>query len=112
MPPQVAPYHLRLDWLMWFLPFSVMVTERGLLMSGYEVWFLKLMQKLLEGDRVTLQLLRHNPFKTKRPTFIRVLFYCYRYTNAREKKATGAWWTRRLVDVYLPPVSLADLRRF
>src|SRR5438309_729318 len=21
MPPQVAPYHLRLDWLVWFLPF-------------------------------------------------------------------------------------------
>src|SRR5262249_42384222 len=21
-PPQVAPYHLRLDWLMWFLPLS------------------------------------------------------------------------------------------
>ena len=25
-PPQIAPYHLRLDWLMWFLPFSVAVT--------------------------------------------------------------------------------------
>ena len=24
-PPQVAPYHLRLDWLMWFLPFSATI---------------------------------------------------------------------------------------
>jgi len=27
-PLQVAPYHLRLDWLMWFLPFRAAVTEK------------------------------------------------------------------------------------
>ena len=109
-PPQVAPYHLRLDWLMWFLPFSVAVTSRGIQMSGYDVWFLRLIQRLLEGDEATLKLLRHNPFKNGSPRFIRALFYLYRYTNWREKRETGAWWTRRLIDVYLPPVSLADLR--
>ena len=51
MPPQVAPYHLRLDWLMWFLPFSVNVTERGIIPYGYDVWFLRFMEKLLEGDK-------------------------------------------------------------
>jgi hypothetical protein len=111
LPPQVAPYHLRLDWLMWFLPFAVMVSEHGIMVPGYEVWFLRLVRKLLEGDRATLNLLRHNPFQADRPTFIRVLFYAYRYTDARAKKATGAWWSRQLVDVYLPPVSLADLQR-
>jgi hypothetical protein len=110
-PPQVAPYHLRLDWLMWFLPFSVVVTPKGIVTSGYEIWFLKLIQKLLEDDHATLKLLRDNPFENGRPTFVRALFYFYRYTNGREKNQTGAWWTRRLVDVYLTPVSLADLRR-
>jgi len=111
MPPQVAPYHLRLDWLMWFLPFSVAVTPRGIQMPGYDVWFLRLIQRLLEGDPTTLKLLRRNPFKNGSPRFIRAMFYLYRYTDWREKRETGAWWTRRLIDVYLPPVSLADLRR-
>jgi hypothetical protein len=111
MPPQVAPYHLRLDWLMWFLPFSVAVTPRGIQMSGYEVWFLRLIRRLLEGDEATLKLIKHNPFKNGPPRFIRAMFYLYRYTDWRERRETGAWWTRRLIDVYLPPISLAGLRR-
>src|SRR5262249_15244205 len=47
LPPQVAPYHLRLDWLVWFLPFSVTVTRGGIEMAGYELWFLRLIKKLL-----------------------------------------------------------------
>ncbi|PYS40481.1 MAG: hypothetical protein DMG14_10475 [Acidobacteria bacterium] len=111
MPPQVAPYHLRLDWLMWFLPFSVAVTQRGIQMAGYDIWFLRMIEKLLEGDRATLKLLKQNPFDNRPPTFVRALFYLYRYTSSHEKKETGAWWTRQLVDVYLPPVSLAELRQ-
>ena len=53
MPPQIAPYHLRLDWLMWFAA-----------LSSYEEqpWFAPFMEKLLEGDRAVLSLLRTNPF--------------------------------------------------
>ncbi|HEX5000709.1 MAG TPA: lipase maturation factor family protein [Terriglobia bacterium] len=108
-PPQVAPYHLRLDWLMWFLPFSVQVTTRGIRLSGYERWFIALIRKLLEHDPATLKLLRHSPFRETPPTFVRALFYSYRYTTPEERKETGAWWTRRLIDVYLPPVSLRNL---
>ena len=107
--PQIAPYHLRLDWLMWFLPFSVSITNHRIHPYGYERWFLQLIEKLLEGDAATLSLLRRHPFPNKRPTFIRALFYLYRYTNWRERSETGAWWTRSLVDVYLPPISLKDL---
>src|SRR5262249_11949881 len=35
-PPQVAPYHLRLDWLVWFLPFSVTVHSRRIWIPGHE----------------------------------------------------------------------------
>jgi hypothetical protein len=110
-PPQIAPYHLRLDWLMWFLPFSVAVTKRGIQAPGYEMWFVRFVQRLLEGDHPTLKLLKHDPFKGARPTFVRATFYFYHYASRREKKETGARWIRRMVDVYLPPVSLAELRR-
>lgn len=110
-PPQIAPYHLRLDWLMWFLQFSVAHTSQGIYTQGYEVWFMKLVQKLLENDRETVRLLRDNPFHETPPKLIRALFYLYRYTNARERRQSGAWWTRQLIDIYLPPVSLSDLRR-
>jgi hypothetical protein len=110
-PPQVAPYHLRLDWLVWFLPFTVAVTKTGIQMSGHQLWFLRFVQKLLQGDPATLKLLRHNPFTDHPPRFVRALFYFYRYTTPRETTETGAWWHRRVVDTYLPPVSLEQLRR-
>ncbi|HEX7961095.1 MAG TPA: lipase maturation factor family protein, partial [Terriglobales bacterium] len=109
--PQIAPYHLRLDWLMWFLQFSVAHTSQGIYTQGYEVWFMKLVQRLLENDGETLKLLRDNPFHETPPKLIRALFYLYRYTNSRERRQSGAWWTRQLIDIYLPPVSLSDLRR-
>ena len=90
-PPQVAPYHLRLDWLMWFLPFS--------LQRGYEVWFLRFVQKLLAGDAQTLGLLRHNPFPEAPPRYVRAGYYLYRFDGA------DAWWTRTRVGDYLPVVS-------
>jgi hypothetical protein len=111
MPPQIAPYHLRLDWLMWFLPFSVEVTENGILMAGHELWFLRFMEKLLEADRKTLKLLRTDPFSGKPPHYLRARYYLYQFTNWKEKKATGAWWKRKLIDEYLPPVTLAGLRK-
>jgi lipase maturation factor len=109
-PPQVAPYHLRLDWLVWFLPFSVAVTHRGIQFSGYEEWFMRLVEKLLVGDAATLRLLRRNPFGPTPPAFVRASFYRYRYTTWDERKATGAWWNRVFMDTYLPPVSLATER--
>jgi hypothetical protein len=111
MPPQKAPYHLRLDWLVWFLPFSVGVSESGIYVRGYELWFMRLMRKLLENDAATVKLFRKNPFPGAPPRFIRALFYQYRYTTWREKKETGAWWERRLIGTYLPPISLAQLRK-
>jgi len=109
-PPQVAPYHLRLDWLMWFLPFSVRMTAAGISQLGYERWFVRFVQRLLENDRATLRLLGHNPFKELPPKFVRALYYLYRYSSATERRDTGSLWTRRLVDVYLPAVSLTDVR--
>ncbi len=109
-PPQIAPYHLRLDWLMWFLPFNVRVTEKGIVHYGYERWFVKFIQKLLEGDSGILKLLGSNPFPGKPPHFIRAQFYRYQFTTVEERMNTGAWWKRTLIDDYLPPVTISDLQ--
>jgi len=110
-PPQIAPYHLRLDWLIWFLPFSVAVTGGGIRVWRYDRWFLKLIQKLHAGDSAILALMEKNPFAEQPPIFIRALFYQYRYTSAQEKRETGAWWVRTLLGVYLQPVSLETLAK-
>ena len=110
LPPQIAPYHLRVDWLMWFLPFTVDVHENRPLVDGYEFWFLRFMKKLLEGDRPTLSLLGPGPFTAQPPTFVRARFYRYRFTTWQERRRTGAWWRRELIGDYLPPVDLSALR--
>jgi hypothetical protein len=111
LPPQIAPYHLRLDWLMWFLPFRVAVTGDGIVVPGYELWFMRLMQKLLVNDSQILKLLKHNPFSGQPPQLVRALFYQYRYTSWSERKQTGAWWERQFLDVYLRPTSARQLQQ-
>ncbi|MFA5156014.1 MAG: lipase maturation factor family protein [Candidatus Omnitrophota bacterium] len=108
LPPQIAPYHLRLDWLMWFLPFSVTIADNHIIVPGYELWFMRFIQKLLQGDKKTLKLLRINPFPGQPPRFIRARFYRYRYTDPGERKNTGNWWRRDFVDDYLSPVALPE----
>jgi hypothetical protein len=98
-PPQVGPYHLRLDWLMWFAALSPHYAE---------AWFPRLVEKLLANDQAVLRLIRHNPFPDAPPRWIRARYYHYRYTTRDERKATGAWWVRELVGDYLRPVSLVD----
>jgi hypothetical protein len=83
-PPLIAPYHLRLGWLMWFLPFYVYVGPNGLDGVRHEQWFLRLIVKLLEGDRAVLRLLNHNPFPDKPPRYIRARFFRYRFTSRAE----------------------------
>jgi hypothetical protein len=96
-PPQVAPYHLRLDWLMWFAA-----------LSSYQdqPWFLPFMARLLQGDQPTLALLKNNPFPSHPPHYVRARFYEYHFTTPAERAATGAWWKRQLAGTYMPPVSL------
>ena len=96
-PAQFAPYHLRLDWLMWFAAMSSPM---------YHEWFVPFLVKLLEADRPVLRLLRRDPFQGQRPRFVRALLYLYRFTDARERRETGAWWHRELVGDYVPAVGL------
>jgi hypothetical protein len=103
-PRQWAPYHLRLDWLMWFLPLSVAVVgDRQASILGHERWFVRFVEKLLDADPATLALLRSDPFDGRRPRFVRASFYRYRFADRRTRRATGVWWERTYVDEYLRP---------
>jgi len=95
-PPQIAPYHLRLDWLMWFAALSRRYAEP---------WFMTFLGKLLDGDRATLKLLRTNPFPEAPPMFVRARLYRYQFTDRRERRSTGAWWRRTLVGEFVPPIA-------
>ncbi len=99
-PPQVAPYHLRLDWLMWFAGISPAYAQE---------WFGGFVTKLLENDRATLKLLRRNPFPDEAPVFVRARFYTYRFTTPEEHRRTGAWWDRSLVGEFLRPAHLEGM---
>jgi hypothetical protein len=81
---QVAPYHLRLDWMMWFLA----------LRPGAEPWFVALLEKLLAGDPQVRRLLRADPFDGAAPTGLRVHLFEYRYATRAERRETGDWWVR------------------
>jgi hypothetical protein len=96
-PPQYAPYHLRLDWLMWF---AAMSSPR------YHEWFVPFMGKLLEADRATLRLLRIDPFDGRAPRFVRARLFLYRFTTPAERRETGAWWSRTLEGDYVRPLTL------
>ena len=96
MPRQFAPYHLRLDWLMWFLALGSPDTR----------WFEVFIVRLLEGDRRTLRMLRVNPFPGSPPRRIRARVYLYRFSTPAERSANRVWWVRAEVGELVAPVSL------
>jgi hypothetical protein len=98
LPRQFAPYHLRLDWLMWFAALSPAYARS---------WFLPFVERLLEGDRDTLRLLHRNPFPDRPPVHVRARLYRYRFTTGRERRDTGAWWHRTYVREFLAPTRLS-----
>lgn len=96
VPRQFAPYHLRLDWLMWFLPLGRSLDE----------WFTALLVRLLEADAPTLALLADDPFRGERPRWVRVTSYRYRFASRAERRADGAVWVRDRRRPLVQPVGL------
>ena len=96
IPRQWAPYHLRLDWLMWFLPLG----------RSLEGWFTAFLVKLLEADAATLRLLAHDPFHGERPEWVRVVAYRYRFATRAEFRATRQRWVREDRRILVRPVRL------
>jgi hypothetical protein len=103
LPRQFAPYHLRLDWGMWFLALGSSAQLR---------WFMPFLARLLEADGPTLRLLRTDPFAGQRPRRVRAHLYRYRFARPDERRATGDRWVREDAGLMVDAVDLAALRRF
>ncbi|GAB2682499.1 lipase maturation factor family protein [Saccharopolyspora gloriosae] len=98
-PPQVAPYHHRLGWLLWFVAIS----------PNYgRSWLPTLLRGLLHGDHQIRRLLRHAPFPAEPPALVRVRLYRYHFAN-RQEHLRGAWWVRESAGELIPAMSTADL---
>jgi hypothetical protein len=95
VPRQFAPYHLRLDWLMWFLALGSHDTR----------WFVVFLTRLLEGDRRTLRLLRSDPFSGTPPRWVRARVFSYRFATRNERRTEHLWWMREEAGTLVPPVS-------
>ncbi len=100
LPLQWAPYHLRLDWQMWFAAMSK---------HYMHPWFSELVAKLLENDEDVTALLKDSPFKDEEPTYIRATLYRYEFTSWKEWRKTGDWWKREKIGEYFPVTSKGDL---
>ena len=97
IPRQFAPYHLRLDWLMWFLPLG----------RSLDDWFTMLLVRLLEADAPTLRMLHRDPFEGERPAWVRVISYRYRFATRAEHRESGAVWVRDRRHVLVRPLGLS-----
>lgn len=102
MPGQFAPYHLRLDWLMWFAGFSSS--------PGEHPWIIRLCEKFLQNDAATMKLIKRNPFPGAPPRHVRARRYLYQFTTPAERRETKVWWKREFVHEYIRPVSLEDFK--
>ena len=110
VPPVVAPYHLRLDWMIWFLPFTVLVSGKSIYVRGHRMYFIRLILQLLENNPALLKLFRRNPFPDSPPKFVRAKFYQYHFTTPEEKKQTGNIWKREYLGEFCPAISLDSLK--
>lgn len=98
-PRWIEPFQPRLDWQMWF---AALDDYRS------NPWFVNLMLRLLQGSSDVLGLLGRNPFPAHPPRFIRAERFDYTFTDAATRRQTGNWWQRRLIGLYLPPISLKE----
>jgi hypothetical protein len=93
-PRLVAPFQPRLDWQMWFAA-----------LGSYRQnpWFIRFLERLLEGSPEVLGLLEWNPFPGHPPKYVRSVAYQYHFTAYGEGRA---WWKREEKGLYTPPLSL------
>ena len=96
-PPWNVPHQPRLDWQLWFAALGN--AERN-------PWIGNLAYRLLHNSPTVVRLFAENPFPHEPPRYVRVTAYRYRFTTPQERRATGNWWRREPLGMYLPAVNL------
>lgn len=96
-PCLITPYHLRIDWQMWFAALSDYENEP---------WIVHLMFKLMHNDPGALSLLANQPFPDAPPRYVRAELYRYEFTRLGD--GNDAYWSRTRLDTYIAPLSVRD----
>lgn len=100
-PCWITPYHLRLDWQMWFSAMRPQLQEQ---------WLLRLAHMMLTNHRHLDSLIELNPFpKDRPPQYLKMDLYHYQFSNPGS--ATTIWWTREFDHTYLPVISLKNFSK-
>lgn len=94
-PTIIAPYHLRLDWHMWFAAMSSHLQHP---------WIVHLVYKFLINDQQILKLIKKNPFEKRAPKYVRIQRYIYTFRHP--SSGSRAYWEREFVGKYLPPMQI------
>lgn len=92
---QIAPFHPRLDWQMWFAA-----------LGNYhsEYWFQLFIARIFQGSKPVLDLLKENPFPETPPNFLRATRYQFNFSTIEEWQKTGDCWKRIQLDEYFSNV--------
>jgi hypothetical protein len=93
-PGIYAPRQPRFEWNLWFVA-----------LGGATPWLETTQRRLLANEPDVLRLFASNPFATAPPQAVRVFAWQYWFTTAAERRATGAWWKRKPLGVYVPPLT-------
>lgn len=93
-PCLITPYHLRLDWQLWFSAMRPELQER---------WLTTLAEMMLRNDVRQSRLGIKNPFAGgPAPRQIKMDLYRYKFTAWDE--GSPNWWRREFVKTYFGPV--------
>lgn len=96
IPHFMAPHQPRLDWQMWFAALGDWRRSP---------WLVDVERRLLDGSPSVLALFAEDPFDGQPPRHVRAMLYDYRFTDISTWQESGAWWTRRLIGPFSPPLS-------
>ncbi|GIW71490.1 MAG: membrane protein [Planctomycetota bacterium] len=91
------PHQPRLDWQLWFAALGTL---------WQHPWFAALMQRLLQASPEVRALFARAPFGQRPPRYVRAVLYDYRFSSPELRRRTGAWWQRRRLGLYCPPLTL------
>ncbi len=94
-PCLTTPYHLHLDWQIWF---------SGMRPALQEEWLFRMVVRLLENNSLIKDMFAENPFDNDPPLFIKMDLYKYRFSDFADWP--DRWWEREFIQEYMPPVSL------
>jgi hypothetical protein len=96
-PAFTGPHMPRFDWQMWFAALGP---------PRHSPWLWSVLRHLLLGTEPVLALFDTNPFPDAPPVAVRAVLYRYRFSDWKERAASGAWWTRELAGIYIPETRL------